>query len=72
MQYYDKESPGLGLKFLYRFEQTLEYILEFPETPVKLSGEVRKVSFEQFPFFLIYEIIEECLVIIAVAHQKRR
>ncbi|MCH2209433.1 MAG: type II toxin-antitoxin system RelE/ParE family toxin [Lentisphaerales bacterium] len=72
MIFYNEERPGLGLELLDRFEETLEFICDFPLAATKTIRNTRKSSLKQFPFSIIYKVNDDLLTVISVAHQKRR
>lgn len=74
---YEGERPGLGSEFFERYEAAVQYALRFPESGNLLSGrrlvrDVRRHVFDRFPYDLITTVAQERLIIVAVAHHKRR
>ena len=72
--YYNQQASGLGLDFLEEIEHSLNFIKENPERcPIYDEG-IRKYNTRRFPFsiYYVYEKDEDKVLIIAVAHQKRR
>ena len=45
---------------------------EFPEAGASYEEDSRRVLFHRFPFELIYRVEADAVVVIAVAHQRRR
>ena len=70
--YYEAESPGLGLAFLSAIEEALEQILEYPESAPVSRGTVRRKGLRRFPYDLLYSIRPGSIRILAVMSQKRR
>ena len=70
--YYDSESPGLGLLFLEQLEIGYERILENPHAAEEIDPGIRRLVLPKFPFNLIYEVHTDAVLILAVAHQRRR
>jgi hypothetical protein len=75
--WYERERPGLGLQFLERYEATVQHALRFPDagshvTDRRLARDVRRHLLEQFPYDLVTTVAGEHLVVVAVAHHKRR
>jgi plasmid stabilization system protein ParE len=70
--YYDSESPGLGSLFLDQLEVGYERILENPHAAEEIDVGIRRLVLAKFPFNLIYEIDGDVVLILAVAHQRRR
>jgi plasmid stabilization system protein ParE len=70
--YYDSESPGLGTLFLDEVDSGYQRILENPCAASEIDSELRRLVLAKFPFSLIYEIDGDVILILAVAHQRRR
>lgn len=70
--FYDLESPGLGMSFLDDIQKAIEDIALFPEAGPLAKGRVRRRVLRKFPYTVIYSIRETEIRILAVAHQKRR
>ena len=71
-RFYEGRSEGLGLDFLDEVEHTVKSILSFPESGPVISKNLRRRITRGFPFGLLYAIEAEQIVIVAVAHLKRR
>lgn len=69
--YYDKESPGLGDRFLDEVWYALALVRRHPEAAPKVSGPFRRFVLPQFPYYIIYRLIGNRLRVMAIAHQKR-
>ncbi|MBL8683290.1 MAG: type II toxin-antitoxin system RelE/ParE family toxin [Myxococcales bacterium] len=67
-------SGGLGGDFLDAVAATLERIDTTPELGVPTSQDrrTRRLLLARFPFHLVYRVAPAELVVIAVAHTKRR
>ena len=68
--YYEKKATGLGERFLEALHQRYSEISENPtfysyidEDPMKI---LRDVKLKKFPFVVVYEILENEVVIYAV------
>ena len=70
--YYDSESPGLGTLLLDQVEVGYQRILENPHAAEEIDSGIRKLVLATFPFNLVYEIDGDVILILAVAHQRRR
>ena len=71
-QYYELESPGLGVAFLKEADLCLESILKHPEAGPVISGEIRRRLLPGFPYGFLYKIRREEIRILAVMNLKRR
>lgn len=69
--YYDEQSPGLGTVFVTEVEQTLSTIAVHPVTWAPIYRDIRRCSVKRFPFWVLYRIKGETILIVAVAHQRR-
>lgn len=74
--WYEDQQVGLGARFLTEVEKASNRIEEWPRIgPVwTYSGVpegVRRVSLQTFPYHLVY-VEDPRLVVVAVAHMKRR
>ena len=73
-QYYNQQASGLGLEFLEEIEKSLQLIEKHPEKWPYYEKKIHKYNTRRFPFSLYY-VFEKNLdkiIIIAVAHQKRK
>lgn len=71
VDYYENCQSGLGSEFLDEVEAAIERILQFPEAWSKLSHRTRRCLTNRFPYGIIYQIQENHIRIIAVAHSHR-
>jgi len=70
--YFDDQRPGLGDRFEQDLIATVEFVLEHPLSGKSLSEHVRKFPLRTFRYNLIYVIDELEIVVVAVAHHRRR
>ncbi len=70
--YYEDQSPALGIDFLREVQKAVRQILDYPmSSPIK-RDDVRVRFLNRFPYGVLYRIHHETIVIIAVMHQHRR
>ncbi len=69
--YYEKESPGLGLRFLDQVEATISLILRFPEAWRAISENHRMCRVKGFPYGLIFTKEPDGILITSVMHLSR-
>ena len=70
--WYHERSPLSAIAFAQTVDKTISRIRESPDTfPLSEHG-TRKFVIERFPFNIFYRTGETEIVIVAVAHQKRR
>jgi plasmid stabilization system protein ParE len=71
-QYYELETPGLGLAFVNEVERCVRSISQHPEAGTAVQGPVRRRLLRRFPYALLYSIKPDGIRILAVMNQKRR
>jgi len=71
---YEAATPGLGVDFLEEVGRVINVVREHPELGQPVGRGRRRALLHRFPFSLIYsaDADAEAVVIIAVAHQRRR
>jgi plasmid stabilization system protein ParE len=70
--HYSEISETLARRFIADVRHAVALIEEFPEgSPVIAEGVRKRVMFE-FPYLFFYRVANEEIVILAVAHQRRR
>lgn len=70
--FYQGRQPGLGDELTADYELAVTEILRNPSIGRRLAGGVRRWSFHQFPYALIYQIRPDFILIVAVAHFRRK
>jgi plasmid stabilization system protein ParE len=71
-RYYESEATGVGLSFIAAVHKAVDEIVEFPlATQVQRAG-IRKKVLRHFSYNLSYAIEADAIVIVAVAHQRKR
>lgn len=70
--FYESRVAGLGKSFFAEVERTVGFILEFPDAGAPFDGDLRRVRVDRFPYSIVYQRSVDSVVIIAVAHQRRR
>ena len=70
--WYEEQVVGLGYEFLDGFDQSVRLIASFPELFEQIEEGVRRSLVNRFPYGIIYGIDGDQIVIIAVAHLKRK
>jgi plasmid stabilization system protein ParE len=71
-EYYEGRLAGLGLDLNVEVERTAALLSQTPGLGVSLDGRHRRFPVQRFPFALIYREDRESLVVVAVAHKRRR
>jgi toxin ParE1/3/4 len=71
--FYEERMHGLGARYLDSFDHTIERICSFPERyPMTTAPNVRRLSFNEFPFSVLYRSTPNAVQILAVAAHRRR
>lgn len=70
--YFDEQRPGLGDRFEQDLQSAVTFVIEHPRSGKPLSERVRKFPLRTFRYNLIYVIDELEIVVVAVAHHRRR
>ena len=71
-RFYESQTAGLVADYLSEVERAVQTIAESPTTWPVIKGELRRRLIRRFPFGILYRIEPEEIVIIAVAHLRRR
>ncbi len=76
--WYDDQRAGLGDEFLAHVSRWFGVVTampdlwpRWPETPDDLPAPIRRVVIDRFPHMIAYQVIDECVLILAVAPAKR-
>jgi plasmid stabilization system protein ParE len=78
IDWYDSLRPGLGAEFFAELRRGLQVITENPRVSPPWPGGraqalgVRRFTLARFPFVLPYLVLEELVVVLAIAHMRRR
>ena len=72
--WYEARRPGLGLEFVAAVDHALGALTERPEqAPVWKGGRPwRRHRLSRFPYVVFYRLDGERVLVMAVAHSKRR
>ena len=57
---------------MVEIQKAVDQILEFPESAPLIRGQVRGKVVARFPYTLMYRVVDEAVVILAVAHHRQR
>ena len=71
-RYYEREAPGIGIAFAAEVRKAVRTICENPYGAVSVRSGIRKSVLNHFPYNILYSIEPDLIVIVAVAHWKRR
>jgi plasmid stabilization system protein ParE len=71
-RYYENEAPGVGLAFITEVHKMIAVVMSHPRSARKVRSTIRRKVLLHFPYSLFYAIESDLILIVAVAHQKRR
>ncbi|MGH8597262.1 MAG: type II toxin-antitoxin system RelE/ParE family toxin [Gammaproteobacteria bacterium] len=71
-QFYESEAAGLGAEFLDEVQRAIDVLREYPRSGRPVGRNLRRALLNRFPFSLIYASEQGAILVIAVAHQRRR
>jgi len=70
--YYDEQRSGYGVRFVEAVEREFELLLQFDHIGKSVGGGVRRRTLSHWPYGIFYRLRGDELIIIAVAHHRRR
>jgi len=70
--FYDELTPYLGMKFILEVEHIIHIIKNNPLTFPIYFKNYRKALLRKFPYSIIYRIENERVLILAIAHERRK
>jgi plasmid stabilization system protein ParE len=71
-RYYEHRRDGLGELFLLRIRTAVRELAERPKSCPAVRGPIRRKLVRQFPYAVLFREEEDEIVVIAVAHLRRR
>lgn len=71
VDYYNRQSEGLGYEFAAEVKRTIGRILQYPDAWPKLSARTRRCRTNRFPYGIVYQVQEDRILIVAVMHLHR-
>ena len=74
VRWYEERRRGLGAELLEAVSETLGLVQEHPEigTAYSFDPAIRRVRVPRFPYQVVYRLRPPDIVVLAVAHLKRR
>jgi hypothetical protein len=70
--HYDRARPGLGDEYLTAVDEAVVLVAEAPARWPRINGRHHRFVMQRFPFSVVYRFDDRELIIVAVAHHKRR
>ncbi|TAJ76534.1 MAG: type II toxin-antitoxin system RelE/ParE family toxin [Gallionellaceae bacterium] len=71
-RYYESEAAGVGLSFIAAVHKAVDEIAELPLAAQVQRAGIRKKVLRHFAYNLFYALESDIIVIVAVAHQRKR
>ena len=72
IEFYNQQRPNLGDEFASEVLNTITRILNHPEAWTKLSKRTRRCLTNRFPYGVIYQIRGNRILIVALAHLRKK
>jgi hypothetical protein len=72
INYFEECRSGLGLEFSKEVFSTIQRIIHFPSAWSKFSENTRRCLTNRFPYGMIYQTIDDEVVIIAIMQLNRK
>ena len=70
--YYDEQRPGYGELFVEAVEGEFALLLQFEKIGKQVGRGIRRHTLINWPYGIFYQVRGDELIIIAVAHHRRR
>ena len=71
-EFYDTNSPGLGLDFIAEVQRATRALATYPRVGRRFSKRLHRALVRRFPYGLLYRIESDEVLVVAVAHVRRR
>lgn len=71
MHWYEKQQEELGVRLLHEVRKTIQLIVKNPKHFKKIAKEYRQLKTDIFPYVIIYEFINEKIVVYRIFHTSR-
>jgi len=69
--FYKRQAKHLGTEFTTEVEHALSRVAENPEIGSPMRRGARKVLVRRFPYLVIYRVLPDHVLVLAVGHQRR-
>jgi plasmid stabilization system protein ParE len=71
-KYYEEQAEGLGEEFLDDVQRSIDSVRMFPEIGSMIEPPLRRHLLSRFPYSVVYAREPETIVVVAIAHHRRR
>jgi plasmid stabilization system protein ParE len=65
-------NTELGNTFISEFECSVRLLLEYPRLGAKWRGATRRLPLRRFPYSIFYQVGDDEVRVLAIAHQSRK
>ena len=72
VEYYESEQKGLGLRFKTEANRAISRVASLPTAYQLLSERTRRCLIAKFPYGIIYQQLDNEILVVAVAHLHRQ
>jgi len=69
--WYEAQTTGLGNRFLAEVVHAFGLIQQFPTAWHPLSANTRRCRLKRFPYGVVYSVVGDDVVVLAIAHLHR-
>jgi plasmid stabilization system protein ParE len=70
--WYAERSVRAAVRFLDELDRVIDLIAHSPDRFRVFDADLRRAIFRRFPFYLVFRADDATVVVLAVAHGKRR
>jgi plasmid stabilization system protein ParE len=72
VEFYESQATGLGGDFIHEVERAEQRIADHPHAGSPYGDGMRRVLVSRFPFWVVYHLEPNRVVVVAIAHERRR
>ena len=69
--WYDREKPGLGIRFALAVSNTITAIERNPLQYQAVWAQFRRAGIARFPYSLIYRVSDQAIIVVSCFHGRR-
>lgn len=70
--WFEERNSGKGLEFLDELDRVVRLVIAFPLASPEVEPGIRQCVFARFPYVMLYGVDVDTIVVLAVAHARRR
>jgi len=72
VEYYEEQAAGLGNALDADLTGSVDLIQSMPQLGAPFEAGTRRILLQRFPYAIVYKILDDRILVVAVAHQKQR